>query len=44
MKAIRVHPPGGPEVLQVEDIPDPIPAAGQAVVRIEAIGVNFISG
>jgi NADPH:quinone reductase len=42
MKAIRVHAPGGPEVLQFEDIPDPVPAEGQAVVRIEAIGVNFI--
>lgn len=42
MKAIRVHAPGGPEVLQYEDIPDPVPAEGQAVVRIEAVGVNFI--
>ncbi len=42
MKAIRVHAPGGPEVLRFEDIPDPVPAEGQAVVRIEAIGVNFI--
>lgn len=42
MKAIRVHTPGGPEVLQFEDIPDPIPAEGQALVRIEAVGVNFI--
>lgn len=42
MKAIRVHALGGPEVLQYEDVPDPVPAAGQAVVRIEAVGVNFI--
>lgn len=42
MKAVRVHSPGGPEVLQFEDIPDPVPAEGQAVVRIEAVGVNFI--
>ncbi len=42
MKAIRVHAPGGPEVLQYEDAPDPVPAEGQALVRIEAIGVNFI--
>ena len=42
MKAIRVHAPGGPEVLRFEDIPDPVPAEGQAVVRLEAIGVNFI--
>jgi len=42
MKAIRVHAPGGPEVLRFEDIPDPVPAEGQALVRIEAVGVNFI--
>ncbi|MGQ0550284.1 MAG: quinone oxidoreductase family protein [Armatimonadota bacterium] len=42
MKAIRVHAPGGPEVLQYEDAPMPEPQAGQALVRVEAIGVNFI--
>jgi NADPH:quinone reductase len=42
MKAIRVHQPGGPEVLELEAVPDPRPAAGEALVRLEAIGVNFI--
>jgi NADPH2:quinone reductase len=42
MKAIRVHAPGGPEVLRLEDVPDPVPLPGEAVVRIEAAGVNFI--
>jgi NADPH:quinone reductase len=42
MKAIRVHQPGGPEVLKLEDVPDPRPAAGEALVRLEAVGVNFI--
>jgi NADPH:quinone reductase len=42
MKAIRVHQPGGPEVLKLEDVPDPRPASGEALVRLEAIGVNFI--
>ncbi len=42
MKAIRVHATGGPEVLNLEDLPVPTPGAGQAVVRLEAIGVNFI--
>ncbi len=42
MKAIRVHQHGGPEVLTYEDVPEPEPQAGQAVVRVEAIGVNFI--
>ena len=41
MKAIRVTAPGGPEVLVYEDVPDPAPAAGQVLVRVEAAGVNF---
>ena len=40
MKAIRVHQFGGPEVLKLEDVPDPRPAAGQVVVRVRAAGVN----
>ncbi|HET6233136.1 MAG TPA: NADPH:quinone reductase [Longimicrobiaceae bacterium] len=40
MKAIRVHETGGPEVLRLEDVPDPAPAAGQVVVRVRAAGVN----
>lgn len=42
MKAIRVHKFGGPEVLSYEDVPLPEPGAGQARVRIETAGVNFI--
>src|SRR5256886_2693001 len=42
MKAIRVHTPGGPEALRLEDVSEPKPEAGQAVVKIEAAGVNFI--
>jgi NADPH2:quinone reductase len=42
MKAIRVHTPGGPEVLRLDDVPEPTPGAGQAVVKIGAAGVNFI--
>jgi NADPH:quinone reductase len=42
MKAIRVHTFGGPEVLQYEDIPEPAPKAGEAVIKIDAAGVNFI--
>lgn len=42
MKAIRVHQHGGPEVLSYEDAADPIPEAGQAVVGLEAIGLNYI--
>lgn len=42
MKAVRVHKTGGPEVLAYEDAADPEPAAGEALVRVEAAGVNFI--
>ena len=42
MKAIRIHEHGGPEVLSYEDAPDPSPTPNQAVVKIEAVGVNFI--
>ncbi len=42
MKAIRVSQTGGCEVLQYVDVATPKPGAGEALVRIEAIGVNFI--
>jgi NADPH2:quinone reductase len=42
MKAIRVHETGGPEALRFEEVPDPVPAEGQVLVRLEAAGVNFI--
>src|SRR5260370_26070643 len=40
MKAIVVHQFGGPEVLKLEEVPTPNPAAGQVLVRIGAAGVN----
>ena len=40
MKAIRVHEFGPPEVMKLEDVPDPTPAPGQVVVRVHAAGVN----
>ncbi len=42
MKAIRVHEFGGPDVLKYEDLPLPEPGAGEARVKIEAIGLNYI--
>jgi len=41
-KAVRFHKIGGPEVLQLEEVSVPDPAAGQARIRHTAIGVNFI--
>jgi NADPH2:quinone reductase len=40
MKAIRVNEFGGPEVLQLQDVPDLHAAAGQVMVRVKAAGVN----
>ena len=42
MKAIRVKSPGGPEALELTELPTPQPGAGEALVRVEAAGVNFI--
>ena len=42
MRAIRIHETGGPEKLRVEDIPVPLPLAGEVRVRVEAAGLNFI--
>lgn len=40
MKAIRVEKHGGPEVLELKDVPEPQPAAGQVRIRVHAAGVN----
>jgi len=42
MKAIQVKQPGGPEVLELVDVPVPEPKANEAVVKLAASGVNFI--
>ena len=41
-QAIRFHTTGGPEVLQLEDVPVGNPGAGEARIRQTAIGVNYI--
>jgi NADPH2:quinone reductase len=42
VQAIQITQTGGPEVLTLHDIPTPVPGPGEALVKIEAIGVNFI--
>ena len=42
MKAVRVHTPGGPEALKFEDVAEPTPKAGEAVVKVDAAGLNYI--
>ncbi|HLL82230.1 MAG TPA: quinone oxidoreductase, partial [Longimicrobium sp.] len=42
MTAVRLHEAGGPEAFRVERVPVPRPGPGEALVRIDAAGVNFI--
>ena len=40
MKAIRIHGFGDPEVLELDDVPIPLPGEGELLVRIRAASVN----
>jgi len=42
MKAIRVNAPGGPDVMRYEDTPEPTPKAGEATVKVDAAGINYV--
>ena len=42
MKAVRIHQTGGPEVLQFEDVPTPVPGPDQVLIDVQSIGVNFM--
>ena len=42
MKAIRIHEDGGPEVLRYEDVPDPEPREGEALVDLRAASLNHL--
>ncbi len=42
MRAVRIHQHGGPEVLQLDQLPVPEPAAGEALVRIKAAALNHL--
>ncbi|MBK8180476.1 MAG: zinc-binding dehydrogenase [Planctomycetes bacterium] len=42
MQAVRIHQHGGPEVLRVENLPDPKPGPGEVVVRVLAVSVNHL--
>jgi NADPH2:quinone reductase len=42
MNAIQISETGGPEVLELADLPIPQPGPGQVLIRVEATGVNFI--
>jgi NADPH:quinone reductase-like Zn-dependent oxidoreductase len=42
MKAVCIHQFGGPEVLQYEEVPTPTPGPGQVLVKLAAVGLNYI--
>ncbi len=42
MKAIRIHAYGGPDVMQLEELPMPVPGPEQALLRVHAASVNFL--
>ncbi len=42
MKAIQIRETGGPEVLRLAELPIPEPGPGQVLIRVEAVGINFI--
>jgi NADPH:quinone reductase len=42
MRAIRIHAYGGPDVMRQEELPTPVPGAGQVLVRVLAASVNFL--
>lgn len=42
MHAVQINEVGGPEVMQWTEVPSPIPAAGEVVVRLTAAGLNFV--
>ena len=41
MLAVAISNPGGPEVLQIVDLPEPVPAAGEVLATVRAAGINF---
>ena len=41
MKVVRFHEYGGPDVLKVEDVPEPVPGPGEVRIRTEVIGVGI---
>ncbi|MBO0848338.1 MAG: quinone oxidoreductase [Pseudonocardia sp.] len=42
MRAVQVERTGGPEVIQVADVPDPTPGEDELLVKVAAAGVNYI--
>ena len=41
MKAVRLNEFGGPEVLKIEDVPEPTPRSHHVLIKVDSAGVNF---
>jgi NADPH:quinone reductase-like Zn-dependent oxidoreductase len=44
MRAIVITEPGGPDVLQVQEVPDPVPGDDDVLIRVHAFGINHAEG
>ena len=42
MRAVVIHEHGGRDKLILEDVPDPIPASGEILLRVKAVGLNYL--
>jgi NADPH:quinone reductase-like Zn-dependent oxidoreductase len=42
VRAVRIHADGGPEVLVLEEVPDPVPGAGDVLIRLRASALNHL--
>jgi NADPH:quinone reductase-like Zn-dependent oxidoreductase len=42
VQAVRIHEDGGPDVLVLEDVPDPSPASGEVLIRLRASALNHL--
>jgi zinc-binding alcohol dehydrogenase/oxidoreductase len=42
MRAVRIHEDGGPEVLRLEEVPDPEPGPGEVLMRLRAAALNHL--
>ena len=42
MRAVVIHEHGGRDKLILDDVPDPVPAPGEILLRVKAVGLNYL--